>query len=105
MTISDVAGEFESERGRVEVWAVAEAVYDESQNKLVILFGSSLQRIDPDHPDEVFTSEWLPEREILRKSIPIDRAYEYAQELFAAWTIKVRRSIPKTIARTFEKAR
>jgi len=37
MTISDVVGEFESERGPVEVWAVAEAAYDETQSKLVIL--------------------------------------------------------------------
>jgi hypothetical protein len=105
MTMSDVAGEFESERGPAEVWAVAEAVYDESQNKLVILFGSSLRLLDPDHPDEVFTTEWLPERDILRKIIPMERAYEYAQELFGAWTIKVRRSIPKSLQRTLEKAR
>jgi len=105
MTMSDVVGEFESERGRVEVWAVAEAVYDESQSKLVILFGSSLRSVDPDHPDEVFTSEWLPERDILRKTIPLERAYEYAQELFGAWIVKVRQSIPKPLACALEKAR
>jgi len=103
--MSDVVGEFESERGPVEVWAVAEAVYDESQSKLVILFGSSLRSLDPNHPDEVFTSEWLPERDTLRKTIPVERAYDYAQELFGAWMIKVRRSIPKTIQLALEKAR
>jgi len=54
-----------------------------------------LRSLDPDRPDEVFTSEWLPDRDILRKTIPVERAYEYAQELFGAWMIKVRRSIPK----------
>ena len=101
--MSDVVGEFESERGPVEVWAVAEAAYDETQSKLVILFGSSLRSLDPDRPDEVFTSEWLPDRDILRKTIPVERAYEYAQELFGAWMIKVRRSIPKIAV--LEKAR
>lgn len=42
MTMSDVAGEYISDRGPAEVWAVAEAVYDETQSKLVLLFGSSI---------------------------------------------------------------
>ena len=106
MTMSNVVGEFQSERGPVEVWAVAEAVYDETQSKLVILFGSSLSSLATDHEDEVFAAEWLPEREILRKTIPVDHAYEYAEELFGAWMIKVRRTIPKTVAAMMlEKAR
>ena len=92
--MSEVAGEFESELGKSEVWAVAEAVYDETKSQLVILFGSSLRSIDPLHEDEVSTAPWLPERDVIRKWIPIEKAYKYAHELFAAWVIKVRRSIP-----------
>ena len=98
MTMSEVVGEFESNRGQVEVWAVAEAVYDEVQSKLVILFGSSLRSLDLERKDEVFAEEWLPERDVMRKTIPVERAYQYAQELFAAWAVKVRRSIPAPVA-------
>lgn len=92
--MSEAVGEFASDRGPTEVWAVGEAVYDETQGKLVILFGSSLRLLDDEHPDEVFAAEWLPDREILRKSIPAERAFEYARELFVAWTVKVRWTIP-----------
>ena len=104
--MSNVVGEFQSERGAVEVWAVAEAVYDETQSKLVILFGSSLGSLEAGHEDEVFAAEWLPEREIHRKIIPVSRAYDYAQDLFAGWMTKVKRTIPKTVAAIMlEKAR
>ena len=92
--MSETVGEILTQDGPAEIWAAAEAAYDETHSKLVILFGSSLRLLSEEHRDEVFSPDWLPERDIVRKTIPVARAYDYAQELFAAWAVKVKRSVP-----------
>jgi hypothetical protein len=94
MTLSDVAAEFESEQGPAEVWAVAEASFDESSSRLTILFSSSLRLIEGERQDELLGATWLPDREVIYKSIPVERAVSYSNELFQAWVEKVRRSVP-----------
>jgi hypothetical protein len=91
ITFSEVVGEIESDKGPSEVWAVAEAAFDEGRSQLIILFSSSLRAIDG--PDVLFPAQWLPDREALRKVIPINRAFNYANDLFHAWADKVRQTV------------
>ena len=94
ITFSEVAGEFDSEHGPAEVWAVAEATFDESRSRLTILFTSSLRLTDGGRQNELVGAAWLPEREVIYKFIPRERTISYSNELFHAWLVKVRRSVP-----------
>lgn len=94
ITFSAVAGEFDSEHGPAEVWAVAEASFDESSSRLTNLLSSSLRLTDGESQDELLGASWLPERELLQRFIPANRVVGYSKELFDAWIVKVRQSIP-----------
>lgn len=93
--MSQVVGECESDSGAAEVCAVAEASFDESQCRLTVLFESSLRSMDFDRYDQLFRAQWLPDREVIRRSASFDEAFDVAHELFRDWTLKVRESIPE----------
>jgi hypothetical protein len=58
---------------------------------LIILFSSSLRIVDG--PDVLYAAQWLPDREVMRKVIPMNRAFNYANDVFHAWADKVRQAL------------
>jgi hypothetical protein len=94
LDISEVLGEVDTPRGRVELCASAIASYDELKTCLEVWLDSFLRTKDYQAKEKQFHAGWLPKPETMVEPVGPDEAIEMSRDIFHSWVRKVRRSVP-----------
>ena len=82
--------------GTYEVWATAEAHYDDGRSELVVELDSFVRPTDIRLKDTRIYPEWLPKNGKVAEYVSSEEAHEQTKEIFESWVRKVRRHIPDT---------
>lgn len=83
-------------QGRLyDVWAVAEAQYDDARSELLVELDSFVRPADIRLKDTRIEPEWLPKKGKVAEHVSYDEAHEQTKEIFESWVRKVRRHIPQ----------
>lgn len=90
----EILGTFAKGEREYEVCATVEAAYEEPKSQLVTTLESFLRPVGLRAREERLPAEWLPPKEQVRESMPLDDALPAAREVFHHWVGRVRQSIP-----------
>lgn len=85
----------ELRNGVYEVWAIAEAQYDDARSELVVALDSFVRPTDIRLKDTRIDPEWLPKKGKVAEHVGSEEAHDQAKEIFESWVRKVRRHIPE----------
>lgn len=94
ISAAEIVGSFMQDGRRMEVCAIAEANFDESQSQLQIELNSFVRPVDLRAREQHLEAGWLPNKQNLKESVSQDEAIDLAKEIFHRWVAKVRRAIP-----------
>lgn len=97
ISISEVVGSHETEGGNAEVCAGAEAAFDEAKSQVIVDLESYIRTSDLRGSEQRSTPDWLPHRETIKETVPLEEAALMAKEIFQRWVKKVRQSAPSFI--------
>jgi hypothetical protein len=87
--------------GTCELYATADAGYDEEASRLVVRLNSYVRTLDPRSREKPFSPDWLPKPDVVTESVGPDEALEAARDIFHRWGRKVRESAPSLHSPTF----
>lgn len=93
--LSEPVASKELKDGVYEVWATAEAEYDDARSELLVQLNSFVRPTDIRLKDTQFQAEWLPAKGKVVERVGPEEAHEQAREIFESWVRKVRRHIPE----------
>ena len=94
ISISQSVAPIHAENGSWEVWASADANYDEAKLQLEVTFDSFLRR---SRDDKRLISNWLPGSQTVLSSVPLEEGGPLAKRMFEHWVERLRRTIqPKS---------
>jgi hypothetical protein len=92
---SEVLGTVEVPQGACELYASADASFDEAAGRLVVKLEAFLRPTDLLAKERHFRADWLPENETVTESVGLDECREMAREIFHRWVRKVREAAPQ----------
>ena len=92
---SEAIGRVETAQGTHELWAAAEAAYDEELGRLVVKLEAFLRSTGLLVRERRVRADWLPEDETLTEIVGLDECRELAREIFHRWVRKVREAAPQ----------
>lgn len=89
ISISEIVAPVRVENDVCEVWASADASYDEAKSLLKVKLGSFLRR-SCDH--ERVAASWLPGEETVNGRVDFEEGSSAAKEIFENWVKRIRRT-------------
>jgi hypothetical protein len=78
-----------------EVYATAEAEFDEGSSQLSVTLNVHLRNEDGQGPAPPPSVKWLPPKIVQRERVSISEAVTVAKEIFSCWVKRIRQHIPK----------
>ena len=94
--LSEAVGSKELKDGVYEVWATAEAQYDDARSELLVDLDSFVRPTDIRLKETRIDPEWLPKKGKVAEHVGSHEAHDQAKEIFESWVRKVRRHIPES---------
>jgi hypothetical protein len=91
ISISEIVTPFQAGDDACELWASADADYDEERSQVGVKLDSFLRRSSDGRHLPV---NWLPRAETVTESVPLEEGSPATKEIFEAWVQRVRRAIP-----------
>lgn len=88
ISISEIVAPVQIESDSCEVWASAEADYDEVKAELKVELGSFVSSKD----NKRLSANWLPPDERVSEHVDFEEASAAAKEIFESWVHRVRRA-------------
>lgn len=82
--------------GIYEIWATAEAEYDDTRSELRIELDSFVRPTDIRVKDLKIATDWLPCKGKVAEHVSREEAVAQTKEVFESWVRKIRRHIPET---------
>jgi hypothetical protein len=79
-----------AENGSWEVWASADANYDEARSQLEVKLDSFLRRSSD---DKRLTPNWLPSSQTVLSSVPFEEGGPLAKRMFEHWVRRLHRTV------------
>lgn len=89
ISISEIVAPLQMEGEACEVWASAEAGYDEATSELCVKLEAFLRRSKDNKRLPVL---WLPSTQNVREHVDFEEASPAAKEIFESWAHRVKRS-------------
>ena len=93
--LSEPVASRELKDGVYEVWATAEADYDDLRSELLVRLNSFVRPTDIRLKDTQIRAEWLPPKGKVVERVAPEEAHAQAKEIFESWVRKVRRHVPE----------
>lgn len=90
ISISEIVAPVQVESNPCEVWASADAGYNEANAELEVELGAYLRR---SRDNKRLSANWLPPDEKVSERVDFDEASSAAKEIFESWVHRVRRAI------------
>jgi hypothetical protein len=90
ISISEIVAPVQIDSDACEVWASAEADYDEAKKELKVELGAFLRRSKDNNR---LAASWLPPDEKVTEQVEFQDASPAAKEIFGDWVHRVRRAI------------
>lgn len=94
--LSEPVASKELKDGVYEVWATAEAEYDDATSDLVVELDSFVRPVNIRLKDTRIVTEWLPKKGKVGEHVGPHEVHAQTKEVFESWVRKVRRHIPET---------
>ena len=92
---SEPVGSRELKDGIFEVWATADAQYDDVRSELLVDLGSFVRPTDIRLRETRIVPDWLPQKGRVAEHVAYEEGHDQAKEIFESWVRKVRRHIPE----------
>lgn len=92
---TEVLGTVETSTGACSLCAAANAKFDDSAGKLVVVLRAFLRPVEPSQKLPVV--DWLPGDETVSVNVGFPDAWEAAKEVFKRWVRRVRESAPAAL--------
>jgi translation initiation factor IF-3 len=89
ISISEIVAPVQIDSDACEVWASAEADYQEASKKLKVELGAFLRRSKDNNR---LAANWLPPDEKVTEHVELQDASPAAKEIFETWVHRVRRA-------------
>ncbi|MFZ0711426.1 MAG: hypothetical protein WAM53_15425 [Terrimicrobiaceae bacterium] len=93
ISISEIVAPFRAREDACEVWARADADYDEAKSQVDVRLDSFLRRSSD---GQRLPANWLPAAETVTEAVPFDEGSPATREIFETWVQRVRRAIPSS---------
>jgi hypothetical protein len=90
ISISEIVAPIRVENDACEVWASADAEYDEAKSRLQVTLESFLRRSSD---NEHLPASWLPGTETVTDHVDFEEGSPAAKEIFEDWVKQVRRAV------------
>jgi len=90
ISISEIVAPIRVENDACEVWASADADYDEAKSRLEVKLDSFLRRSSD---NEHLPASWLPGKETVSERVDFEEGSPAAKEIFENWVKRVRRAV------------
>ena len=101
LNISEILGTVALQQRECELLASASADYTELSRKLVVKLDAEVRQRGADCDQHPINVDWLPKRQIVTESVPIEEAGEVARDIFGSWVRKVRATAPSLLQPSF----
>lgn len=93
--MSEVLGTVELPEGQAELCAAADAKFDETARRLVVILSTFLRPSGFLAKERHFRVHWLPRDETITESVAREECHALAREIFHRWVCKVREAAPQ----------
>ena len=90
ISISEFVASIRVENDACEVWASADANYNEAKSRLQVKLDSFLRRSSD---NEHMPASWLPGKEAVNERVDFEEGNPAAKEIFENWVKRVRRAV------------
>ncbi len=91
ISISESVVPIRVENDVCEVWASADADYDEAKSRLKVKLGSFVRRSSD---DKRVRTDWLPDAQTVMSMASFEQGTSIAKEIFNHWVKRVRQAVP-----------
>jgi hypothetical protein len=98
ISISECVGQRETSRGPCDVYATADANYDEATQRITIKLESILRPVPARHGVESFREPWLPEPQTVQETVPLEEGDALTRDVFHSWVNRVKHAIPAAVS-------
>lgn len=92
---TEVLGTVETATGVCSLCAAADAKFDDSEEKLIVVLRAFLRPVEVSQ--KVPSVDWLPADETVSMSVGMTDAWDASKEIFHKWVHRVRDSAPAAL--------
>ena len=90
ISISEIVAAIRVEDEACEVWAIADANYDEAKSRLEVKLDSFVRRSSD---NKHLLASWLPGTETVNEAVAFEEGSPAAKEIFQNWVKQIRRAV------------
>lgn len=100
ISISECVGMREADHKSSEVFATADASYDEAAQRISIKLESFLRSVPARSGAEPYREPWLPESQTVCEHVALEEGDALTRDVFHSWVSRVKQAIPAGSFRT-----